>query len=328
MKQIKIAFIGTGNIAYQHMNSLKSIPLAKIVGLYDLNRDILTSRGSEFGVQTYSSIDQMLDRSKPDAVYICVPPYAHGTAERTCIQRRIPFLVEKPLTNDIHLAEQIAEEVEASGIITSAAYMNRYRQGVNMVKDLIKDNPISLISGAWLFNTPINHPWITNKKLSGGQLLEQSTHLFDTIRYIGGEISEVHCYGSIGLIAQSDSNYDIEDSTVVSLKLKSGAVANIQSSWATSLDQFIYLNIFGPKIQAQFKNWDLDLELKTTHKPEGVRIKSEDNIFVVENTAFLEAINNDDSSKIKSNYQDGLASLQISIAALESLKIKKSIIIT
>lgn len=318
-EKMNVAFIGTGNIAYQHMQALKEIPNVEIVGLYDLNERVLQIRQSQFGGKIYSSIDQMLNDSIPDTVYICLPPYAHGEAEFSCIERRIPFLVEKPLSVDFSLAKKIADEVQKSGIVTCSAYMNRYRKSVNEAKKLLETYPISLVSGGWLYKTPVNHPWITKKDLSGGQLLEQTTHLFDLVRYLCGEISEVQCYGCKGIIPQTEA-YDIEDATVVSLKLKSGAVASIQSSWSVGFDRFIYLNLLGPDIQIQFQNWEFDAQIKSRNTHDTSIINGENNILAVESRAFLDAIRRNDPTKIKSDYVDGVRSLQISFAALKSLE--------
>ncbi|MFH0701022.1 MAG: Gfo/Idh/MocA family oxidoreductase [Candidatus Woesearchaeota archaeon] len=321
---MEIAFIGTGNIARQHMESIKGIPEVNISGLYDPNEEVLQARQAQFGGTRYSSIERMLDLIHPDAVYICVPPFAHGNAEFSCIERRIPFLVEKPQSNDLILARRIAEESSAAGIVTCSAYMNRYRKGVQEAKTLLQKYHISLAYGGWLFETPIGHPWITKKELSGGQLLEQTTHLFDLVRYLCGEVSGVHAYESRGIISQT-KNHDIEDATVVSLQMKSGAVVNIQSSWSAGVDRFIYLNLFGPEVQVQFTNWEMDTKIKFKAGEEIVVLPGEQNIFLLENQAFLEAVRLKDQTKVRSDYADGVKSLEISFAARRSIETGKAI---
>jgi len=323
-KQMKVDFIGAGNIAYQHMQALKKVSDVEIVGLYDLNEGILRTRQAQFGGKAYLSIEQMLDNSNPDAVYICLPPYAHGEAEFSCIERKLSFLVEKPLSNNLSLAKKISDKVQTSGIITCSAYMNRYRKSVNEAKKLLEIYPMSLVSGGWLFETPVDHPWITQKNLSGGQLLEQTTHLFDLVRYLCGEISEVQCYGCKGIVSQTKI-YDVEDATVVSLQLKSGAVASIQSSWSVGFDRFIYLNLFGPNVQIQFTNWEFDVQIKSRSNQNLITIPGEKDIFAIESRAFLDAIRQNDPAKIKSDYKEGVRSLQISFAALKSLETGDSI---
>ncbi len=48
----------------------------------------------------------------PDAVYVCVPPFAHGPAERAVIEAGIPLFVEKPISLDLDLAGDLARRID------------------------------------------------------------------------------------------------------------------------------------------------------------------------------------------------------------------------
>jgi len=326
-ENIRIAFVGTGNIAVQHMKYLSMFSDVEISGLYDINEDILRTRRYEFGGETYNSIDKMLDTLEPDAVFICVPPYAHGEAELACIERSVPFFVEKPLSNDLTLAKNIAHTVGCSDIITAVGYMNRYRHGVQKARNLLKSHPVTLIHGAWLIGTPINHLWLTQKKLSGGQLIEQTTHLFDLIRYLCGEVSSIHCYGAKGFI-QLTSTYDTEDASGVLIQLESGAVASVISSWSSGLEHSIYLRLFGPDIYIEFDDWEFDTKIIMRERSYPLEIPGEKNIFAIEDRAFIDAVKYNDPSGILSDYEDGVRSLELSFAANESLETGKPVHIT
>jgi predicted dehydrogenase len=47
-------------------------------------------------------------------------------------------------------------------------------------------------------------------KLSGGQLVEQSTHIVDMARYLAGEVHTVFAAGTTGAMTEIE-NYDIHD---------------------------------------------------------------------------------------------------------------------
>jgi len=318
-KNIRLAFVGVGNIAEQHMRYLRDFSDVDIVGLYDIDDKILRIRQHQFGGEIYRSINRMLEVQEPDAVFICVPPYAHGEAEVSCIERCIPFLVEKPLSNNINTAKELADKVHESEVITCAAYMNRYRRGVQKAKIFLERYPASLVSGGWLIDTPSDHPWLTQRELSGGQLVEQTTHLFDLVRYLCGEAASIHCYGSKGFVHPNDT-YDVDDATTVSIQLKSGAVACIQSSWSVGFERDIYLKLFGPNISVEFKNWDLDTKIVCRDYLVPLEIPGEKDIFAIEDRAFLNAVKYNDPTRILSNYEDGFRSLQLSLAANESLE--------
>jgi hypothetical protein len=49
----------------------------------------------------------MLDREPLDALYICVPPSAHGEIELSAIDRKLPFCAERPLAADLATARLV-----------------------------------------------------------------------------------------------------------------------------------------------------------------------------------------------------------------------------
>lgn len=320
--QLSVVFIGAGNIASQHMRVLTRFPDVKIDAACDINEKTLRARQSEFGVRTFDSIEKMFQSISPDAAFICLPPYAHGEAELACIEHGIPFLVEKPLSTDLDVANNIADYVRRTGIISCAAYMNRYRKGVQLVKKLFEQHPPSLINGGWLIETPANHLWLTQKHLSGGQLIEQTTHIFDLIRYLCGEVASVYCYGATGFVPKSDV-YNTDDATVTSMKMRNGAVVSIQSSWSTGFGGSIYLNFFGPDIRVGFEGWDQNAKIVTAGS--SLEITGESNIFEIEDRAFLDAVKLNDRSRILCDYEDGVRSLELSIAANTSLRTGKPV---
>jgi Oxidoreductase family, NAD-binding Rossmann fold len=50
-----------------------------------------------------------------DAVYVCVPPFAHGTPETAVLSARLPLFVEKPLAATAETAERLGARVAAAG---------------------------------------------------------------------------------------------------------------------------------------------------------------------------------------------------------------------
>jgi predicted dehydrogenase len=83
----------------------------------------------------FASYLEALDETKPDAAFIGVPPYFHGTTESPrdieiqCARRNIHMFIEKPLScSPLDETEQVAKILEqAKGIVVSVGYMFRYR---------------------------------------------------------------------------------------------------------------------------------------------------------------------------------------------------------
>ena len=78
---MRIGFVGTGGIANYHLEHLVKIKEAEIVALCDVAEERAKGAAKKYGGTAYSDYKKMLDKEKLDALYICVPPFAHQSQE-------------------------------------------------------------------------------------------------------------------------------------------------------------------------------------------------------------------------------------------------------
>jgi len=315
---MRIAFVGTGGIARRHAEGLAKREDVTFVGTYDVDAERAQAFAAQYGGTPYDDLAEMLDQAKPDAVWVCLPPFAHGEAELALLERRIPFLVEKPVSNSLETARRILEEVERSGTLVAAGYMNRYRRSVNRARELLAEDPAVLLHGGWLVGMPGVYWWRV-KKLSGGQIVEQTTHTFDLARYLVGEPVLVYARGAKGFI-QGVPEYDLEDASVVAVEFASGAVGSLMSSCANqSGGAGVHLTIVARGHVAVFRGWEHSVVIHKS-RIEQEQITGEPNIFEIEDDAFLAAVEANDPSKVRSLYADACKTLAFCLAANESLE--------
>jgi len=323
---LKIGFIGSGGIAGAHVSALKKIGDVKLVAFADVQEDRANRLASETGGAVYTDHLKMLEKEQLDAVYICVPPHAHGGPERACIERKIPFFVEKPIANSMETATDILGKVRRAGLLTAVGYMNRYRRSLQRGRELLKGAKVSSVEGHWLGGTP-GAPWWYTKAQSGGQLVEQTTHIVDAVAYLLGRATEVYAIGTKGTHANPPKGYDVEDATSVALKFANGAVGTINSCCTLQTGGGVGLDIYSPNVVLSYREWNMNLKaVKSRLETEEVR--GEDNIFEVEDRAFVQAILTNNPSLIKCNYGQAFPAHQITMAANESLKTGKPVSIT
>ena len=315
---MRIGFIGTGGIARQHARGLVKRNDASFVGAYDVDSEKSQSFAAEYGGEAYAGLGEMLDKSKPDAVWICVPPFAHGKAEKALIERRIPFCVEKPISNSMDTSRRILDGIESAGLLTSVCYMNRYRRGVNRAKELLAQDPPVLVHGGWIGGTPGVY-WWRQQKLSGGQILEQTTHIFDLVRYLVGEPRVVYTQATRGFVKDMPG-YDVDDASTVAIQFENGVVGNLMSCCANrSTGAGVHLTVVAAGHVSNFAGWDMTARI-TKSRLEEERIAGEDSIFEIEDAAFLAAVSSNDQSLVRSTYADGIGSLAFCLAAGQSIE--------
>src|SRR5207247_10560242 len=97
--QTRAAFVGSGNIAESHLSGLSKHSDVQLVAFCDVNRTRAEEVAARYGAQAFTDAGEMMDATAPEAVYFCLPPFAHG-AELQAVERGIPFFVEKPVALD------------------------------------------------------------------------------------------------------------------------------------------------------------------------------------------------------------------------------------
>lgn len=318
-KTVKVALIGSGGMAAAHVPGLKALKDVQIVGFCDVYLNRAKQMAAEHGGIAVKTPEKLLDATQPDCAYILLPPFAHGKAEMACIQRGVPFFIEKPINKNWKQACRIAEAVEAAGLITSAGYMNRYRKGVQEAKKALAQDPAVYVWGGWIGGKPKPDParpitvWWVQKALSGGQFVEQVTHTVDIVRFLCGEATHVSAFAAQGF-NKGIPAYDIDDAMSVNIRFANGGVCNLVSCCASNARGGVFLDVYATKIAFEFRGWEHSCRV---HRPgkEVEEIPGEGDIFRVETEAFIRAVRTGNPRGILCSYADALKTLEISIAA-------------
>lgn len=324
-EQVRIGFVGAGGMARAHADALKDVANARIVGVTDVNPELAaTFSASHPGANVYESVDSLAGSPDIDCLFLLLPPFAHGAPERAAIAHKKPFFIEKPVGLDKGLLRELSQEVQASGLITCAGYMNRYRRGINVAKEILQNDPAHLAYGAWfggaragLGTSGIGLWWLVKEK-SGGQFHEQVTHTVDVARYLLGEAVQVSAFAANGF-NQPYPGVTADDAVVVNILFESGAVANLMGSIASNAKGGVFLNVLAKNHAFEFTGWEHTVTIRRAGEAEGGVIKGEDNIFRIEDEIFLNAVRTGDASAIKSTYPDAAKTALLTVAANESI---------
>lgn len=339
--KIRLGLIGCGGISRSHLPHLSKSDDVELAAFCDIVVERAQKHADTYGGNVYDNADAMLQNESLDAAYILIPTYAHGAPERSCVKHSVPFLVEKPLGLDPDDLRDLVKEVEDSGVIAAAGFMNRYRKSINRVKDLLADDPVILMDGAWIGGPPLkregdyfaNNPigqWWPVKAKSGGQFVEQVIHTVDLARYFGGDVAEVFAYAANGYnkkLPNLVDNYTNDDAMVVSMKFESGAIANIMACCSAQKGGGVFLNVWTANHSAKFTDWAHHLHLLKNGEPGYEEIIKGDieDIFPLEDRTFINAVKSGDRSAIKSTHADGARSTLLALAANESLESGKPV---
>ncbi|QGQ97491.1 gfo/Idh/MocA family oxidoreductase [Paenibacillus psychroresistens] len=312
---VQVGIIGTGWFSKVHAEILTNMEGVKLQAVCGTSQEKAAALAAEFNIPTsFDNVKDMLDAGKLDAVYILVPPMSHGDMELQLIERGIPFFIEKPIGLDVATPNQILNEIRKKSLITSVGYHFRYTEPIQHMLQQLKDQEIGMITGQWMGSMP-QVAWWRDQARSGGQFIEQTTHLVDVLRYCIGEIDEVYAAFASRSMHKQYEGVTVADVGAVTLKFKNGAVANVSNTCILpdGINK-VGLTVF---TQAGTMDWDME-RLEIVEVSGKSEVKKTLDAYKLENEAFIHAVRTGDTSRILSNYEDGLKTQQVTYAALES----------
>jgi predicted dehydrogenase len=192
--QAKLAFIGCGGFAtYSLSPNIWMVPEIDLVAVCDLDRAKAERNARNFGARrVYTDLHEMLDKEQLDGVFVIGPAPQHYELAPHVLKRGIPVYVEKPSANKSCEARELAEMAEAHGTWGQCGFMKHFADVYLMAKDIIgrpEFGPVHKVSAKFA-QGPYPQIWgIDSAKRS--MLIGQLCHIFDLIRWFGGDVKRV-----------------------------------------------------------------------------------------------------------------------------------------
>lgn len=314
--RIGVAIVGVGGIVVgQHLKHLAALPNVQIVGYLRNKSGRAAKAAEEFGGRLYDTIDQIADDPAVHAVYVSVPPFAHGETELKLLQAGKALMVEKPLGLDLTTAEQIGREAAAAGVVTAVGYHWRYQSTVDHVRECLAGRAIIGGFGAWCGGRP-DVWWWRDKATSGGQAVEQTTHVYDMANYlIDSPPVSVYATGrQIGVY--TEPQHTVDDVSVAQVRYANGVAVSVWSSDVmTGPAARIGLELF-----AVNGRYDVGFNHLACHDETGTKeLKNEGNPYQRLTVAFIKAVATGDRSDIRSTYDQALVTHRVTMAVERSI---------
>ncbi len=323
VEKVQIGFVGTGGIAGHHLRQLAAIPAAEIAALCDVAPGRADQAVAGYGGRAFTDYRHMLEAVQLDALYVCVPPFAHERAEIMAVERGIHLFVEKPVVMDLAQGLEILAAVEAAGVISSVGYSLRYTPWLQTAHRFVQGREVAMITSNRWGGIPgdAGHWWRAYEK-SGGQLLEQATHQVDAMRWLAGDIAEVYAYYS-QQVTRDLPNMTVPDAQVAAFQMTSGAVGYIATSCALTQGGG------ASDLRVVFRDMVLEVGAEIAVRPQGVvelpDLPDLPDFVPNIDQAFVTAVRSGDRAGILCDYREGLKSAAACIAANESARSGRSI---
>ncbi|WMS43565.1 Gfo/Idh/MocA family oxidoreductase [Acuticoccus sp. MNP-M23] len=247
--------IGCGFFAENHMHGWADAAGAEIVAVCDLDRAKADAMAARFGIPAvYTDAAQMLSAEQPDFVDVATTVPSHRPLVELALSHGALTVCQKPFAETYADAKAMVDAADAAGKPLIIHENFRWEAPLMALKAALDSGVIGAPTYARLsfrhgYDVYANQPYLAQTEQFA--LMDVGLHLFDTARYLLGDVRDIHCR------TQSlKPGIAGEDAFVATLRHQGGVVSTIECSFFSKIvpDPF-------PQTLAWIEGMDGTLEL-------------------------------------------------------------------
>lgn len=123
MRELRVAIIGCGKIADQHVHAIQRIPNCRLVAVCDREPLMAKQLGERFGISAcFGEVTEMVRSVSPDVVHITTPPQNHCTLAKECLNAGSHVYLEKPFTVTAEEAKSLIQLANRANVKVTAGH--------------------------------------------------------------------------------------------------------------------------------------------------------------------------------------------------------------
>lgn len=234
---LNFAIVGCGRIAKRHSELLgnSQITGAQLVAVCDNISEKSEKIGNQFGVSAYTDMNVMMQTEKVDVVVVLTPSGLHAEHVVDLAQYGKDIMVEKPMALTLGSADAMIEACDRNSCRLFIIKQNRFNVPVVKLREAHQAGRFGkLVLGTvrvrWARHQPYydQDAWRGTWAMDGGVLTNQASHHVDMLEWMMGEVESVFARATTAL-----ADIEAEDTAVVTLKFKNGALGIIEATTAT-----------------------------------------------------------------------------------------------
>ena len=228
MAELKFGVVGLGIASTQILPAFAELEGVSVTAACDIREEGLTKFKSEYGGNTYTSLEDMCKDPNVDAVYVCSPNHLHAEQVIMAAEHGKQVIVEKPMGLTLEECEAMNQAAERNGVRLLCGHTHSFDPPVRKMRELVVSGdygPLRMVN-TWHYNEFMYRPRMPhelNPELGGNVVFNQGPHQVDIIRLIGG--------GMVRSVRAMTGNWDPSRNTIgaytVYLEFENGTPATL-----------------------------------------------------------------------------------------------------
>jgi UDP-N-acetyl-2-amino-2-deoxyglucuronate dehydrogenase len=233
---LKFALVGCGRISKRHSELLgnNQIRGAKLAAVADIVEHKARAVGEKFGVPFYTDMHEMMAAGGIDVVVVLTESGYHARHVIELAPYGAQIVVEKPMALTVSDADAMIAACEEHGVRLFVVKQNRFNVPVVKLREALDagrfgTRVLGTVRVRWCRDQAYydQDPWRGTWALDGGVLTNQASHHVDLLEWMMGDVESVFAKSITAL-----ADIEAEDTAIVTLKFKSGALGLIEATTA------------------------------------------------------------------------------------------------
>ena len=234
---LNFALVGCGRIAKRHSELLgfNEINGTKLVSVCDNVIDKANKIAEQFKVSAYQDMDEMMKSESIDVVVVLTPSGLHAEHVINLSKYGKHIMVEKPMALTIKDTENMIYACDLNNIKLFIIKQNRFNVPVVKLREALDAGrfgklTLGTVRVRWARHQAYydQDPWRGTWAMDGGVLTNQASHHVDMLEWMMGDVESVFAKMTTAL-----ADVETEDTAIVTLKFKNGALGIIEATTAT-----------------------------------------------------------------------------------------------
>jgi predicted dehydrogenase len=258
---VKVGIVGLGRWARVLTRAAKQSDKLQIVAGYSRSEEKRNAFASDTGVPSVPDLQTMLSDPDIQGVILTVPNEQHLPVAVEVAKAGKHVYTEKPIASTLEDGIAIEALEKQHGVTVTVGHSARLLGGVREIRRRIDAGELGTVgfieanfsNERALELTPDTWRWYKDRA-PGGPLSQLAIHMFDIVKYLGGNVQEATSMAS----KLSPVGAEVDDQSMTLLKFRDGKVAYVGSCW-TSPGIFA-VRVFGSKglmhYEIDFGTWD------------------------------------------------------------------------
>ena len=235
-RKIRFAVVGCGRIATNHFNAIKQhAERAELVGICDVDPNALQRAATETGAHPYATMGELLQTSDADVVVLTTPSGLHPSQVIEVASAGRHAMTEKPMATRWHDGLRMVKACDDASVRLFVVKQNRRNATLQLLKKAIDSGRfgrIFMVNINVFWTRPQDYydsaAWRGTWEFDGGALMNQASHYVDLLDWLIGPIESLQAY-----TATLARNIEVEDTGVISVKWRSGALGSMNVTMLT-----------------------------------------------------------------------------------------------